>query len=161
MGHAAEGKPEDFMSSPQVYQVRFDLPSSANRYWRVYRGRAVTSAEARAYKATQGYEAKRQGVTEPLEGEVAVELNVYPASRRGDLDNFVKVTLDAANGVLWGDDRQVRELHCYRHEPSADPRVELTVATRDMAGLVLCRVRNLGAIEGGIAVDVLAELKGE
>jgi len=26
---------------------------------------------------------------------------------RGDLDNYVKLTLDALNGVAWEDDRQV------------------------------------------------------
>jgi Holliday junction resolvase RusA-like endonuclease len=31
-------------------------------------------------------------------------------SRRGDLDNYVKAVLDAGNGFLWADDRQVEAL---------------------------------------------------
>lgn len=43
--------------------------------------------------------------------------------RRGDLDNLAKAILDAANGVLWDDDRQVDGLFV-RRLPSdkANPR---------------------------------------
>lgn len=33
---------------------------------------------------------------------------------RGDLDNYVKLTLDALNGVAWDDDNQVVRLHAVK-----------------------------------------------
>ena len=35
--------------------------------------------------------------------------------RIGDVDNYAKSILDGLNGVAWEDDRQVVELHIYRH----------------------------------------------
>lgn len=32
---------------------------------------------------------------------------------RGDIDNYVKLTLDALNGVAWADDKQVKGIHAY------------------------------------------------
>ncbi len=46
--------------------------------------------------------------------------------RDGDIDNYMKAVLDAGNGVLWDDDRQIWDLHGFFDE-SAEPRVELTV----------------------------------
>lgn len=33
---------------------------------------------------------------------------------RGDLDNIVKLTLDALNGIAWKDDKQVIHLDCFK-----------------------------------------------
>lgn len=36
-----------------------------------------------------------------------IELDQEPTKLRGDIDNYVKLILDALNGVAWDDDRQV------------------------------------------------------
>jgi crossover junction endodeoxyribonuclease RusA len=47
----------------------------------------------------------------PTELEVDVTIGFACATRRAcDLDNLVKLVLDAANGILWVDDRQVRRI---------------------------------------------------
>lgn len=41
-------------------------------------------------------------------------------TKKPDLDNLIKHILDAANGVLFVDDRQIHAIHCskeYSHEP--------------------------------------------
>jgi crossover junction endodeoxyribonuclease RusA len=44
----------------------------------------------------------------PAEGDVAVFLDFSTSSRRRvDLDNLVKLVLDACNGLAWKDDSQV------------------------------------------------------
>lgn len=101
-------------------------PPSANRYWRHFRGRVVKSDEARAYQATAGWEAKVAGA-ELHTGSVAVELRIYRPQRRGDLDNRIKVLLDALQGVVYGDDSQVVELHAYLADDKSNPRVEVRV----------------------------------
>jgi Holliday junction resolvase RusA-like endonuclease len=65
--------------------------------------------------------------TEMVEGNVKVSLDVYRPKRIGDLDNQIKVTLDALKGIAFGDDKQVIELHAYRYDDKGNPRVEVTV----------------------------------
>lgn len=102
------------------------VPPSANRYWRSYNGTVVVSAEAQDYKAGVQLQA-RYARLQPFGGDVAMYVHVYRAQRRGDLDNFAKVLGDALNGVMYHDDSQVVELHMWRHDDKAQPRVEVEV----------------------------------
>lgn len=102
------------------------LPPSANRYWRIYRGRAVKAEAARAYVAEVAVVCHQAGV-EPLTGAVSVRVIIYFDSRRGDLDNRLKILLDALNGLAWLDDAQIVELYARRELDRRNPRVELTV----------------------------------
>jgi crossover junction endodeoxyribonuclease RusA len=103
-------------------------PPSANRYWRIYRGRAVVSAEAKAYKATVHDEARRAGYR-PFGPDVRVKVSLYwyRAKRMGDLDNRIKVTLDALRGVLYADDKQVVVIHAERIERPREGRLFVMV----------------------------------
>lgn len=109
-------------------EFRFVLPvpPSANHYWRNYGGRVVVSNEAREYKGRAGWLAKAAGCY-ALGGPVGVLLHVHRARRAGDLDNYVKVLLDALRSVAFEDDSQVVELHAYRGDDATDPRVEVRV----------------------------------
>jgi Holliday junction resolvase RusA-like endonuclease len=64
-----------------------------------------------------------------IEGPVGVELQMSPYDvevrvfsvlpctprmRRGDIDNYAKLVLDALNKLAWVDDRHVNELHLYK-----------------------------------------------
>lgn len=46
-----------------------------------------------------------------VDARVAVWLELYVHHQRGDLDNYAKLLLDAARGIVYRDDRQVEELH--------------------------------------------------
>ena len=61
----------------------------------------------------------------PMTGPVAVKLifalkkpktskRKYPDGHVGDLDNFIKAVCDAGNGILWIDDCQIVDLHCFK-----------------------------------------------
>lgn len=102
-------------------------PPSANRYWKTWRGRTVKSAEARAYALAVGMLC-RAARAKPLAGPVVVSIGVYRPRRAGDLDNRIKVTLDSLRGHAFEDDEQVVELHAYRHDDKARPRVEVEVS---------------------------------
>ena len=61
-----------------------------------------------AYKEKQK-EMRRQlqeqwGDKPPLEGPIALELEIY-GEGRADADNIIGALMDAANGLLWTDDR--------------------------------------------------------
>jgi len=67
----------------------------------------------------------------PLEGQIAIEMGLFRPIKRdhrkdGDLDNYMKAILDAGNGVLWVDDRQVVDLHGWFDEDD-EPHIELKV----------------------------------
>lgn len=111
--------------------VTLPIPPSANLYFRVWRGRAVTSHEARAYKQAAALAARAQGMRAITDGEVAVMVRVYRPTRRGDLDNRLKVLLDALRGVAYRDDSQVAALHATRLHDAKNPRVEVEVARID------------------------------
>lgn len=92
----------------------FDYPPSANRYWRVWGGRVVRSAEARSYKIACQIIATREKI-KPIAGDVAIAIILHPkltkkgaaSKTRIDLDNALKVVIDALQGVAYANDSQV------------------------------------------------------
>lgn len=101
-------------------------PPSTNRYWRHFRGRMVPSSDAAAFKNAAGWLAQQAGLQQ-LTGRVAVSLTLHPVrpqrwkpgqpTRCIDLDNCLKVALDALNGIAWGDDSQVVRIVAQRADP--------------------------------------------
>lgn len=110
----------------QIMRFVLPMPPSANRYWRNYRGVVVVSEEARAYKAGVGESAKEQGAF-VLSCPVAVYVDVYRSRKAGDLDNRLKVVLDALKGVAFEDDKQVVEIHARRFDDAKNGRIEITI----------------------------------
>ena len=130
--------------------VTLPPPVSANIYWRtrVVKGIAMTyvSTEAKAFKSEVGWRLKAAGVKSPFPGRVAVSLKLYPhrpldwakrAQKLGidwddsvrsiDLDDAIKVTLDAMKGIAFNDDVWVRQIEAERMEPDGEARVVVTV----------------------------------
>lgn len=128
-------------------------PVSANRYWRSYvpkgRNRAIVvlSEEAKSYKSQVGWIAKTAGLRSPMQGRVHVHIALYPPKpmdaekrmrkfgegwddnvRSLDLDNALKVTIDALKGIAFVDDRQVWRLTAERMEPDGEARAVVGVA---------------------------------
>lgn len=85
--------------------------------------------------------------TTPLNGQIRVQVKFYkpptkntpkwqlPLMEKGiirpnkspDLDNYVKLILDALNGILWEDDRFIVEMHSGKFYTLDQPRIELIV----------------------------------
>lgn len=104
-------------------------PPSANRYYRSFRGRMVRSSAAVAYRETVERIANENGVR-LHEGPVKVTIRLLPPKpqdwlkrlkrvgvsdsllgvRRIDLDNALKVALDALQGIAYLNDRQITTL---------------------------------------------------
>lgn len=63
------------------------------------------------------WEVMRKKEIPPFEGPVGVEIHAYIAGgRMGDIDNIEKTVFDGMNGIVWHDDRQIEEVHAYRHK---------------------------------------------
>lgn len=107
-------------------KLTLPFPPSANRYWRVFRGRAVLSAEARKYKNdVRLVNAKAR----PIGDGVSVQWSAvaYFPDRRGDLSNRIKILEDALNGIAWDDDSQVEAISIVRGLDKKNPRIEIEV----------------------------------
>jgi len=104
-------------------------PPSANRYWRNVKGRTLLSRAAREYKAACAVVISAAHV-HALVGPIAVSLDWYRGRKSGDLDNRIKQALDALQGCLYADDAHIVELHAYRFEDKANPRIVVTARVR-------------------------------
>lgn len=111
-------------------------PVSANRYWRTVvvkkQGRAITfvSDEAKSYKAECGWRVKAEGLHVPYAGPVEVRFRLVP--KNGvcmDLDNALKVSIDALKGLVFKDDSQVFRIVAERADadPVGGARLEVEV----------------------------------
>lgn len=109
-------------------KLTLPTPPSANRYWRtvVSKGRAMTfvSPEAKEYKRQVAIIASAR---ELIYSEIAVTVRFYRALRSGDLDNRLKCLFDALRQVVYADDKQIVEIHAFRFDDKANPRVEVEI----------------------------------
>lgn len=108
-------------------------PPSANRIWRSFAlpgggVKVILTPEARRYKQEVFWLAKAAGM-HVIGGPVSVSIRLVPPGRRSiDLDNAVKVTLDALQHVAYRNDKQVRRLYAEAAEPEkGKARLEVTV----------------------------------
>jgi crossover junction endodeoxyribonuclease RusA len=124
-------------------------PPSANRYYRNFRGRMVRSALANEYRSeveARAIEARMHLTDGPVRVCVTL-LPPRPADwerrsrrderwalsvRRIDLDNALKVTLDALQGVAYHSDRQITSLRVNLGEPVPDGGLRVEVAADEV-----------------------------
>ena len=94
------------------------VPPSANHVWRVGAGRMYLTPEARRF--FRAVAAAAWNVYKPDSWD-AVDVSIYvrPKRRAGDVDNWIKPTLDAITRAgVWNDDRCVASVYCERLDPS-------------------------------------------
>jgi Holliday junction resolvase RusA-like endonuclease len=94
-----------------VLELQLPYPPSVNHYFRVVGRRVLISREGRAFRTRVCSTLAALGVR-PLEGPLAVEVEVYPPdNRRRDIDNTMKALLDALqHGGAYRDDSQIVRL---------------------------------------------------
>lgn len=113
----------------------FGYPVSVNRYWRNFKGRTVLSAEAIKYKRHVGSQYATWGGKYHHTESVCVHFMLHPkltkagtaSKTRIDLDNCIKVVLDALNNAAYRDDKQVVKLVAEIAEPIQGGGVSISV----------------------------------
>jgi Holliday junction resolvase RusA-like endonuclease len=95
----------------------------------VVNGHAFTPPKTEAYEQAAGLcimqAMTRCRWTLGTRGPFRVELDVYRAAERGDIDNYAKSILDAATRArAWSDDARVTELEVRLFVDRVKPRVE-------------------------------------
>ncbi len=111
-----------------MLELDLPYPPSVNHYWRHVGPRILISRQGRAYRTTVGAILALRRVR-PLDGRLAVEIDVYPPDRRRrDLDNLNKSLLDAlAHGGAYEDDSQIDRLLLIRRHVVAGGKIHLLI----------------------------------
>ena len=86
----------------------------------------IKSDKARNYLAL--FKNQVPQLKELLEGDLVVYIQIYYSSRRPDLD--ASVILDAMEGYIYKNDRQVREQHLYWGLDKTNPRSIISIGKR-------------------------------
>lgn len=108
-------------------------PVSVNALYRAVHGQVRVSTAARAWKAQAMAildSSRCFGVDWPLAGRLGVLIEAWPPNHRArDLDNLIKVVLDAGNKSLWADDSQIDDIQIIRFGVDPDKKgfMQLTV----------------------------------
>jgi len=137
-----------------AYALTLPWPVSANRYWRSFivgkgpqrRVAVFVSDEAKAYRREVALRLKQAGIRIPITGRISLALTLHPqrpldADRRMrklgdawdddvrsiDLDNSIKVLVDALKGHAFADDKWVWRIDAARGEPLPEPCVKVTI----------------------------------
>ena len=103
------------------------------------RGRPVSIKSDKARKYAAGFLHQCKKLDDLFEGDVSVEILIYYATRRPDLDE--SLILDCMQGNVFINDRQVKQKHIYwgldRDRPRAVIRVS-ALETRSIPSYLRC-----------------------
>lgn len=114
------------------FVVHGEPASKANSRQLVYNPKTrkpmfIKSKKARNYE--QDFRVQCPRLDDPFAGDVQVEMDIFYASRRPDLDE--SVILDCMQGPIYINDRQVKQKLIRWGLDKSDPRAEITVRPWD------------------------------
>lgn len=114
-------------------ELRYSLPGRPKSWQRddIVNGKRVTGHQNRAVKDAHRYAALSAGArVQACDSEGSYELHMvahYPNRVQGDCDRLLGLPLDALQGLVYRDDRQVVRVSCERRIDRENPRVEIVV----------------------------------
>ena len=110
-----------------ISQIIFGEPASKANSRRVVHfggmSRLIKSKKALSYSDVFKQQCKPLATL--MTGDLRVTLHIFYASRRPDLDETL--ILDLMQGLIYENDRQVKERHCYWGLDPENPRAEIIV----------------------------------
>lgn len=119
-----------------MISLTLPYPVSANRYWRKAGSRTYISAEAQQYRETVAMRMALEARRKPYTAFVEVGIYLHPKKpkrwrvgapvRSVDLDNALKVLIDALQGYVYENDSQIYRIIAERREPVPDGMVVVT-----------------------------------
>lgn len=123
-----EHNDSDVITEKQAISIIiFGEPASKANSRRVVRfggmSRLIKSAKALGYSGAFLQQCPKIPVL--MTGDLRVTLHIWYASRRPDLDE--SLILDLMQGLIYENDRQVKERHCYWHLDKDKPRAEILI----------------------------------
>lgn len=102
--------------SPDPSQrLELPWPPSVNAMYATVRGNRVLSREGRDFKDAVAAIARAVSIQQYI-GDVTVNVYLYRPRKSGDVDNFLKATLDSLTGIAYADDGQIRRIVAERFD---------------------------------------------
>jgi len=99
---------------------------------RLGKGYVYTPKRSQQHKALLGWAATKARPRDWLQtGHFAVYLGFYVTNNKGDLDNYIKLTLDSLQGILFENDRDVTTITAYKRLVKDNPMTRILVARED------------------------------
>ena len=124
-------KHNDSDDTPQLQalvQIIFGEPASKSNSRRLVRyggvSRLIKSEKALNYSDV--FKQQCRPLAQLMTGDLRITLHIFYASRRPDLDE--SLILDLMQGLIYENDRQVKERHTYWHLDKERPRAEIFVS---------------------------------
>ena len=118
---------DDVTQLQALSQIIFGEPASKANSRRVVRyggmSRLIKSAKALSY--SDAFKQQCGKLATLMTGDLRVTLHIFYASRRPDLDE--SLILDLMQGLIYENDRQVKERHCYWGLDPDNPRAEIII----------------------------------
>ena len=118
---------DDTTELQSLVQIIFGEPASKANSRRVVRfggmSRLIKSQKALNY--SDAFRQQCQPLGKLMTGDLRVTLHIYYASRRPDLDE--SLILDLMQGLVYENDRQVKERHAYWGLDPENPRAEILI----------------------------------
>lgn len=118
---------DDVTQLQALSQIIFGEPASKANSRRVVRyggmSRLIKSAKALSY--SDAFKQQCKPLATLMTGDLRVTLHIFYASRRPDLDE--SLILDLMQGLIYENDRQVKERHCYWGLDPENPRAEIII----------------------------------
>ena len=110
-----------------LVQIIFGEPASKSNSRRMVRlggvSRLIKSEKALSYSDV--FKQQCRPLAKLMTGDLRVTLRIYYASRRPDLDETL--ILDLMQGLIYENDRQVKERHAYWGLDPENPRAEILI----------------------------------
>lgn len=96
---------------------------------KLYRGIRYLTPEAKTTKEAIAWEVKSQWKKDEsmMSTNIGVKIKFFVSNGRADLDNMLKGLLDCLTGIIYTDDSQIVEIHCFKRKDKENPRVELEI----------------------------------
>lgn len=98
------------MTTPLLY---FEVQGQAvpKQSFRYARGRSFQTAAVREWQNAVGWAARQQLGNVILNGDLRVKIQFFLKWDVADLDNLAKGVLDGMQGVVYKNDKQIKDLH--------------------------------------------------
>jgi Holliday junction resolvase RusA-like endonuclease len=115
------------MLTPVRFTIKGEPASKANsRRLVTFGNRPAFIKSKKAISYVEAFKMQCPKLSPLIEDDVAVWIRIHYASRRPDLDD--SIILDAMQGLIYVNDRSVKERHIYWSLDRINPRADIVVA---------------------------------
>lgn len=106
----------------------YTKPIPVNQRTMIVNGHQTSSKKWKDTKSALALETRTQAKFTPMTGTLAVNLMFYFGDKRKrDIDAYIKIILDSMEGIVYENDSQVTELHCFKDIDIKNPRTVIQI----------------------------------